>query len=64
MICDLDSPSIALAAFSISPIMSVLHLYFMYCQYHGEYRIFKANQSEYLIFDLFLYYVRILRPLA
>lgn len=39
MICDLDSPFIALAALSISPIMSVLHLYFifLFCQHHGEY---------------------------
>ena len=49
MICDLDSPFIALAALSISPIMSVLHLYFilLFCHHHGEYLVFKVNQSEY-----------------
>ena len=62
MICDLDSPFIALVALSISPIMSVLHLYFifLFCQHHGEYRVFKVNQSEYLIYALFFYYVTLL----
>jgi len=63
MICDLDSPSIALAAFSISPIISVLHLYFIFllCQDHGGYSVFKVNQSEYLIYALFFYYVTLFR---
>jgi hypothetical protein len=63
MICDLDSPFIALAALSISPIMSVLHLYFilLICHHHGESLVFKVNQSEYLIHASFFYYVTFLR---